>query len=492
MATVNITPQSWNISNATGNLQVAATSSSIAWGVWTSSIVDYAKVWVTIDASKYKSVTLNYGIGTHTDNSSLTFGVFDNTNAMTAYYTQDISGVVAKIAANASSGGSVTLGLDGVDETKYLGFSIWCNTGTSSDGTWSTVGYAEGNKPIISIEAELVGYTLTYDANGGSGAPSSISGIESTTISSTVPTRDGYDFLGWSTYSSATSASYVAGDTITLSDNTTLYAVWVKTYTVTYDANGGSGAISSQTATANSTITLSSNSFTAPTSKVWTLTLDGNGGNDGTPTFNSNYFHKWRAGSTSGTAYSAGDSYQLNGDITMYAWWGTKYIWGTTTRESITNEGYTVTFDENGGTCDTSSLTSIITTSYDFSGWGNSASDPTSTFKSDAIYTQTSDYTAYAIWSSTTVNGDITLPTPTRNGYEFLGWSADPNDTEGATGEYTPTENVVLYAIWKPMGLVYIYDGEFSQYQVWIYDDSGWNQYLPYIYTESGWELYSG
>lgn len=78
-------------------------------------------------------------------------------------------------------------------------------------------------------------YTLTYNANGGSGAPSNQTGSNTQvnpsytfTISSTVPTRAGYEFLGWSTSSSATTASYQPGDTITVTTGgtTTLYAVW--------------------------------------------------------------------------------------------------------------------------------------------------------------------------------------------------------------------------------------------------------------------------
>lgn len=264
--------------------------------------------------------------------------------------------------------------------------------------------------------------------------------------------------------------------------------------TLTYDANGGSGVTESQTASGGSTVILQSNSFTAPTSKIWTLTLNGNGGNDGSPTFKSNYFANWREGAPSGAVYSEGDSYILNGDTTMYARWGTKYIWGTATRDGYDSEGYTVTFDANGGTCNTDFLTSKIITSYNFAGWGNSESNPTTIFKSDVEYGQTSNYTAYAIWSPITTNGSIHLPTPTRNGYEFLGWAPSESDLSGVTGEYTPTGDVTLYAIWKIKGQVYICNnnGDFSPYQVLIYDSSGWNQYIPYIYTESGWEVYSG
>lgn len=69
-------------------------------------------------------------------------------------------------------------------------------------------------------------YKLSYNANGGSGAPSSQTGKTTYTISSIEPTRSGYEFLGWSKSSSAISASYDAGDKITLTSNTTLYAVW--------------------------------------------------------------------------------------------------------------------------------------------------------------------------------------------------------------------------------------------------------------------------
>ena len=71
-------------------------------------------------------------------------------------------------------------------------------------------------------------YTLTYNANGGSGAPSAQSGATSYTISTTKPTRSGYLFLGWSESKTATMASYTSGDSITLTSDTTLYAVWFR------------------------------------------------------------------------------------------------------------------------------------------------------------------------------------------------------------------------------------------------------------------------
>lgn len=68
--------------------------------------------------------------------------------------------------------------------------------------------------------------TLTYDANGGSGAPASQSGAKMYIISDVQPTRSGYIFLGWSQGESATTVDYVAGENIVPITDVTLYAVW--------------------------------------------------------------------------------------------------------------------------------------------------------------------------------------------------------------------------------------------------------------------------
>lgn len=97
-------------------------------------------------------------------------------------------------------------------------------------------------------------YTITYNANGGSGAPSAQSYTYapsgSINLSSTIPTRSGYTFLGWSLSSTATSPSYSAGQAWSRSNasNYTLYAVWRSLATsFTYNAgsmiNGSSGTI---------------------------------------------------------------------------------------------------------------------------------------------------------------------------------------------------------------------------------------------------------
>ncbi|MBC8530467.1 InlB B-repeat-containing protein [Gehongia tenuis] len=78
-----------------------------------------------------------------------------------------------------------------------------------------------------------VTYTLTYDGKGGSGAPApqsltSATGSATFTVSSVQPTRDGYTFKGWSTAPDATDVQYMGLASITITKNTTLYAVWEK------------------------------------------------------------------------------------------------------------------------------------------------------------------------------------------------------------------------------------------------------------------------
>lgn len=152
-------------------------------------------------------------------------------------------------------------------------------------------------------------YTLAYNANGGSGAPSNQTGSNTGTspyytftVSSTVPTKAGHTFLGWSTSDSATSATYTGGGSITVtsSGTTTLYAVWkVNTYTVSYNANGGSGAPSAQTKTYNVSLTLSST----------------------VPTRTGYIFQGWATSSTGAVAYQPSGSYTANASVTLYAIW---------------------------------------------------------------------------------------------------------------------------------------------------------------------------
>lgn len=112
-------------------------------------------------------------------------------------------------------------------------------------GAVKTAGYGNISAATLTVVTKEVDYKLSYNANGGNSAPSSqiATGVGSVTftISTTEPTRINYTFKGWATSESATEAEYSAGSSITISSNTTLYAVWEplpgKLY---FDAQGGS------------------------------------------------------------------------------------------------------------------------------------------------------------------------------------------------------------------------------------------------------------
>lgn len=152
-------------------------------------------------------------------------------------------------------------------------------------------------------------YKVSYNANGGSGAPSAQTKYKNValTLSSTKPTRTGYNFSKWNTASGGGGTSYNSGGSYTANAAATLYAQWTaKTYTITFNANGGSGGPGTATKTYNSALTL-------PTTK---------------PTRTNYNFVGWAESSAAtAAAYSAGGTYSKNitANTTLYAVWELAY-----------------------------------------------------------------------------------------------------------------------------------------------------------------------
>ncbi len=79
------------------------------------------------------------------------------------------------------------------------------------------------------------------------------------TIRKEIPSRDGYDFLGWDTDAAADTVVWKGGDVYQVNAPLTLYAVWKPhTYTITYKENGGTGGPQPQTKTHGEELTVSS------------------------------------------------------------------------------------------------------------------------------------------------------------------------------------------------------------------------------------------
>ena len=248
-------------------------------------------------------------------------------------------------------------------------------------------------------------YTVTYDANGGSVSPSSKTvTYDSTYGTLPTPTRTGYTFAGW--YTAKTGGNRVQESTqVTTASNHTIYAHWTaKTLTVTFNKNDGSGSTASQSFTYGA----SGNRFGYNTDGTpkWTQT-----GQFGQWNRTGYTLLGWSESSTATTAnysiYSGVTNDWINsncsgstGTINLYA------VWSTNT--------YKVTYNANGGSCSTTSKTIKYGETY-----GN-------------------------------------LPTPTRTGYTYKGWTENSNGTgtvwtnaNTSNWVWDYTRNITLYAKWE-------------------------------------------
>lgn len=161
------------------------------------------------------------------------------------------------------------------------------------------------------------------------------------------------------------------------------------------------------------------------------------------------------------------------------------------TKSDVYEDPYIVTLDVNGGECSVGSLSADRIKYFIFGYWNTKPDGSGTTYHPGGSYSYDAPLTLYAIYLDDIVTRSVELPTPTRGGYEFLGWAANANDTSGVTGMYEPGGDITLFAIWKADGLLYIYDGEsFSAFQAYIYDGYSWDLYCPYVY-DSGWSMCS-
>ena len=143
-------------------------------------------------------------------------------------------------------------------------------------------------------------YTISYNANGGSGAPTAQTKTYGTdlTLTTSKPTRSGYTFNGWNTKSDGSGTNYSAGGKFTTNANTTLYAKWKQsTYILRYNDSGGSGC-----STETKTITPGNN-----LGKLCTPSRSGYW-----------YFEGWYY---NGTKYTEYTKYNDNSDLTLTAHW---------------------------------------------------------------------------------------------------------------------------------------------------------------------------
>ena len=298
-------------------------------------------------------------------------------------------------------------------------------------------------------------YNVRYSFNGGSVATSipdeqKISG-DVITISSEIPTRDGYEFMNWKDQSGLVVDD---GDAYTVSDgHYLLYAQWrAISYRITYDVNGGSAVSGEQNHEVGDIFTVAA----APTKTGYT-------------------FSKWSDGAHD---FNAGSTYQVGTtDVVLTAIWAPKE--------------YLISFDFNGGIgtpidpirhvfntpAASLPMTGLSREDFTFSGWSASSTATTGT----STFSPSGNILLFAVWvpsvylltfepgsglsdvssAKVTIGQAIRLPSATRANYTLLGWSTqqDGGPLLAAGDLYTPTACVTLYAQWTLQEFTVTYNG---------------------------------
>ena len=148
-------------------------------------------------------------------------------------------------------------------------FTGW--TGSNGTTPQKTVTINKGTRGNLSYTANWSAnqYSVTYDANGGTGTMSTDTATydENYVTKANQFTRTGYEFVGWTTNADGSGSNWTSWIgkpwKWTYTKNITLYAQWkAKTYTITYEPNGGVGDRYTQTATYDAYFKTMKNRFT--------------------------------------------------------------------------------------------------------------------------------------------------------------------------------------------------------------------------------------
>lgn len=312
-------------------------------------------------------------------------------------------------------------------------------------------------------------FTLTLDLNKGSGSsePSITNSVftitydDKYTVLDTIPTRDGYDFVGW--YTSASGGTLFESSTVvSVTSDQTLYAHWTpKKYKVTIDYQNGSAV---NVIEMNYDTVYSTSNFVVPT--------------------RTNYVSQgWFDAATGGNAIKPGTSkLVINKDHTIYLQWR--------------GAPQKITYNYNGGKVGTATSTTIqsyyqenyilpeenpVIAGKRFLGWYTAA---TGGFQitSSTKFNGTAAQTLYAHWDEgkfiitfDSNGGSLVdskevifneeygeLPIPTKVGYDFSGWwstaTFDSNTQILPTSIVAITKDSTLFAKWTSKAVNVNYD----------------------------------
>ncbi len=294
-------------------------------------------------------------------------------------------------------------------------------------------------------------HTLSYDANGGIGSPSSeiIHEEDTTTLSCNTPTRENYKFMGWALTSDAETAEYTAEDSFTMgTEPVTLYAVWKKNPKLTYDPNGGVFGVyvtdvypeaGSNVAVASAVPQKSNSSFLGwSTDKNASLPAYTSGQSIVMPENDVVLFAIYGLAQHS-IDFNVAGGYSVNGLNSTYTYGDTASFTVSGDNASVYANGKLLTpnagiysFTVKEDTIVTVSDNSLLSVMYNANGGSNA----------------TVDSTVYVNGDSVTVSNGNTE----RTGYTLAGWATS---ADAALADYTAGDTfeilgtTVLYAVWE-------------------------------------------
>lgn len=421
------------------------------------------------------------------------------------------SGAQTNYGMTASSGGgSVTLNK----------FGTYASSGSGSfTGTYSISGNGSATKTVavtfknfnndngdsatttVSFNVTVpawTSYTVSYNANGGSGAPSSQTKWkdQTLTLSSTKPTRTGYTFKGWALSKADADDGtwyYQAGGSCGKNEDLALYAVWSENkLTINYYSNYATSAFADALNAVGSDKNV----------KVWTGEVYY--GNDYSTYGIANYSN------STGSVYMTRTGYTATGN------WGTSTSGGTLVNENTgyaTGQAlaqafgkslasgnasvnvypqwkintYTIGYDGNGGhgSMEVQSVdwqeTFVLLDNkfkregYKFVGWN---------------VQREADRKWYVNGQSWVTEDEIAA-----NGYEkkmYLNQDELIFDLSWIKGETGVIHQYTMYAVWEISGVVYIDNGTaFEPYLTYIDNGTEWELYLVYVDNGIDWNIIS-
>ena len=297
-----------------------------------------------------------------------------------------------------------------ISRTGYI-FAGWGKnpddtTVTYNDGQEITLNANSSDFTFYALWAQEKTYEIYFDKNGGSFTDSATATMKSTiakgttitgelsinllTMANLKLTRSGYAFNGWATDLTSNKVVYADGEKITVSSDIHLYAVWeeTRTYTITYDANGGYIRNSNIQATQTIQGRISGEQVSLYTKIGLNLNRD------------KYLFEGWATTpNTSSIEFKNGATITVTGNITLYAVWYlptyTIAYQSVNTRTSKYVEGYGSYL-----TLPTASSLGLSNGDAIFLGWSTSGFAKTASYKPGDTIEITSNKTLYAVWQA--------------------------------------------------------------------------------------------